>query len=325
VIAALIAILSAGAIPQGETRYRFELAGERIGVAELRVRCEGGRCAVRWSVQTRAPEEVGGAIHARRVELESDPEGRWVGGPMEIYEDGEPVGAKGVWGAVPESLVEVVLARARGEEPPCLEVFDERTGALGKGCARRGRGATWDVDVRDERERVRLGVNGLPAEVEIPGQRVRFEADPRAVVPATPPRLFGVTVSGAPGPGEARRFCGAAVDPAPAAAVPSRVPPPSAGGATCREKTGRWLELAARAGFAGRTAVGLAWDGTAFAWHAWAEVQADGRWIPVDPTFGQLPARGPRFTVARYADGDAAARAEAGRRVLECWGRARVE
>jgi hypothetical protein len=324
-IAALLATLTVSAIAQGETRYRFELGGEPVGTAELRVRCGGARCAVRWSVRTRAPEAAGGAIHARRVELESDLEGRWIDGSLAVYEDGEPVGAKGSWGAVPVSLAELVLARARDDESPCVEVFDERSGEVGKACSRRATGASWEVDVRGERERVRMGANGLPAEVEVPGQRVGYFADPRAEVPAIPPRLFGVTVPGGRAPGEARRFCGAPLDPAPGAEVPRGVPPPAASGATCREKTARWLELAARAGLAGRAAVGVAWDGAAFAWHSWAEVQVGGAWVAVDPSFGQLPARGPRFTLARFADGDAAARAVAGRRVLECWGRARIE
>ncbi|HSN13258.1 MAG TPA: transglutaminase domain-containing protein [Anaeromyxobacteraceae bacterium] len=324
-IAALLATLTAGAIAQGETRYRFELGGEPVGTAELSVRCGGARCAVRWSVRTRAPEAAGGAIHARRVELESDLEGRWIEGPLTVYEDGEPVGAKGSWGAVPITLAELVLARARADESPCIEVFDERSGELGKACSRRASGANWEVDVRGERERVRLGANGLPAEVEVPGQRVGFFADPRAEVPASPPRLFGVTVPGEPGAAGARRFCGAPLDPLQGSERLQRVPAPSAGGATCREKTARWLELAARAGLAGRTAVGVAWDGAGFAWHSWAEVQVGAEWVAVDPSFGQLPARGPRFTLARFADGDAAARAAAGRRVLECWGRARIE
>jgi hypothetical protein len=325
VIALLLAALAAGALPQGEAHYRFELGGEPIGTAELRVRCEGGRCAIRWSVRTRAPEAAGGAIHARRVELESDVDGRWIDGQLEVFEDGEPFAGKGTWGAVPVTLAELVLARARTDEPPCIEVFDERSGEVGKACARRARGATFELDVRGERERVRMGTDGLPAEVVIPGQRVRFIADPRADVPARAPILFGVTVPGEAGEGAARRFCGTPLDPPPRPARLQRIPPPAADGATCREKTARWLELAKRAGFAGRTVVGVAWDGSAFTWHSWAEVQVDGGWVAVDATFGQLPARGPRFTLARWADGDAAARAAAGRRVLECWGRARIE
>jgi hypothetical protein len=264
-------------------------------------------------------------IHASRVEVEVDSEGRWVDGALTVTEDGVPVASRGVWGSVPVSLAELVLARARAESNPCIEVFDERTGEGGKACGRRGAGAGWELDVRGEQVRVRMGTDGLPAEVNVPAQRARFVADPRAEVPALPPRLYGVTVPGVSSPADARRFCGVAVDPPPPAGRFGRLPPPAAAGANCREKTQRWLEAASHAGGGGRTAVGVAWDGSAFSWHAWAEVQVEGRWVPVDPTFGQLPARGPRFTVARYADSDGVARAAAGRRVLECWGRARVE
>jgi hypothetical protein len=324
VIAPLVAALVAATLPQGEVRYRFELGGETVGTAELRVRCRDASCAVRWSARTRAPEAAGGAIHARRVEVEVDQDGRWVEGPLVVQVDGEPVASRGRPGAVPVSLAEVVLARAREEVSPCIEVFDEQTGEAGRACARRGGLATWDLDVRGEAERVRMGADGLPAEVTVPAQRARFVADPRAEVPAEAPRLYGVTVPG-PGEAQARRFCGIPLDPPTAGAPVARIPPPAADGPSCREKTARWLEAAARAGFAGRTAVGVAWDGSAFAWHAWAEVRLDGGWIPVDPSFGQLPARGPRFTLARWADGDEAARAAAGRKVLACWGRARVE
>lgn len=324
-IAALLATLAASALPQGEARYRFELGGEPIGTAELRIRCRDAQCSVRWSVSTRAPEAAGGAIHVRRVEVDVDSEGRWLEGALGVTEDGVPDGAHGTWGNVPVTLAEVVLARARTDATPCIELFDERTGKAGKACARRGAGASWELDVNGEPERVRLGANGLPAEVIVPGQRARFVADPRAEVPPLPPRLFGVTVPGLPVPGRAGTFCGAPLDPEPGEPRLGRLPPPRAEGASCREKTARWLEAAARLRIQGRTAVGVAWDGSGFAWHAWAEALVDGRWIPVDPTFGQLPARGPRFSLGRYAEGDLEARAAAGRRILGCWGRARVE
>jgi transglutaminase-like putative cysteine protease len=69
----------------------------------------------------------------------------------------------------------------------------------------------------------------------------------------------------------------------------------------------------------------VAWDGAAFVWHAWAEVRSAGTWVPVDPSFGQLPARGPRFTVGRFGPDDLRTRDEAGARILACWGTARVE
>lgn len=323
-IAPLAAALVLAALPQGEVRYRFELGEEPIGTAALRISCAGARCTARWSVSTRAPEVAGGAIHQRRVEVETDAEGRWVDGKLAVLEDGEPVPARGGWGAVPVSLAEVVLARARADAQSCVEIFDERSGGAGKACARRGANG-WELEVAGVTERVRVGTNGFPAEVVLPTQRARFAADPRAEVPAQPPRLYGVTVPGPVSAAEARRFCGAPVDPASPPGPLDRLPPPTAQGANCREKAARWLGLAARAGVTGRTAVGVAWDGSAFAWHAWAEALVDGKWVAVDPTFGQSPARGPRFTVARWADGDEPARAAAGRRVLECWGRARVE
>lgn len=324
VLAAAVA-LELTALPQGEVRYRFELGGERVGTAELRIRCEGPRCAVRWSVNTRAPEAAGGAIHARRVEVETGLDGVWRDGPLAIHDDGVPAEGRGVWGAVPASLAEVVLARAGEDASPCIEIFDERSGRPGRACARRGSGATWELDVNGEVERVRLGSSGLPAEVLLPGQGARFVADPRAEIPPQAPRLYGVTVPGPDSPSGARSFCGVPVDPAPPARVAAGLPPPTSDGASCREVTARWLAAAARAGHPGRTAVGVAWDGAAFSWHAWAEVRIGGGWIPVDPSFGQLPARGPRFTLGRFADGDDAARESAGRRILDCWGRARVE
>jgi hypothetical protein len=323
-IGALLATMAAVALPVGEARYRFELAGETVGTAQLRIDCAGARCTVRYAVSSRAPEDAGGVIHSRRVVVETDGEGRWIDGAVEVLEDGEAVGGRGIWGAVPSALAEVILARARVESGPCIEIFDERTGDLGKACARRGAGA-WELDVKGESERVRMGAAGLPAEIALPGQRARFVADPRAEVPSQPPRLYGVTVAGEAGSAAARAFCGVPVDPVPREPLPARLPPPAAEGANCREKTARWLAAAARAGFAGRTAVGVAWDGAAFSWHAWAEVLLGGRWVAVDPSFGQAPARGPRFTVARWADGDGAAREAAGRRVLACWRSGRVE
>jgi transglutaminase-like putative cysteine protease len=136
--------------------------------------------------------------------------------------------------------------------------------------------------------------------------------------------LYGTRVPGPAHPGAARSFCEVPRDPPPHPARRSGVPPAEATGASCREKTEHYLRAVRRVGLPGRTAAGVAFDGRAFVWHEWAEVQVDGAWIPVDPTFGELPASGPRFTVARWADDDRAARVAAGRRILACWGRASV-
>jgi transglutaminase-like putative cysteine protease len=166
-------------------------------------------------------------------------------------------------------------------------------------------------------ERVRFRASpGLPAEeVVVVGQGARFLADPAALVPARVGSLFGARAEVGP---EEALWCGVRRDPEPAA-TPAAVPRQFPAGASCRERTARYLAAAAAQGLAGRHAVGVAFDGSALVWHEWAELQADGRWIPIDPSFGQAPARGPRFTLARWSDGDGASRAEAGRKVLACW------
>jgi hypothetical protein len=225
---------------------------------------------------------------------------------------------------VPALLVEPVLAaRLAGAAEACLETADELTGAPRRAWGRR-EGVRLRIELGGELERVRMGGDGFADEVELPGQRTRFVRDSRAAVPARPPRLFGVEVGGPAEPARATRFCGVARDPAPPA-PPSGLPAPRAEGATCREQTSDWLGRARAAGWHGRTAVGVAWSGAAWSWHAWAEVRVGATWVPVDPSFGEAPARSPRFTLATWGEGDEPARAEAGRRILACWGRSRVE
>ena len=56
----------------------------------------------------------------------------------------------------------------------------------------------------------------------------------------------------------------------------------------CNEHSVLFAALARAAGVPARIAIGLAWSEalSAFGYHAWVEVYA-GRWIPMDPTFGQ--------------------------------------
>ena len=53
-----------------------------------------------------------------------------------------------------------------------------------------------------------------------------------------------------------------------------------------------------------RVAVGVGyWPmGEGFGWHAWAEVQVEGTWFTVDPTWNQVNADA---THIKFADGDA--------------------
>jgi hypothetical protein len=217
----------------------------------------------------------------------------------------------------------VLAGRLAGPGLGCLEAADELTGAPLLACGRHD-GDRLRIDLGGELEWVRPGADGFADEVELPGQRSRFVRDPRAAVPSLPPRLHGVEVAGPAEPERARRFCGVGRDPTPGAPPPG-LPEPRADGASCREQVAAWLALAGAAGWRGRTAVGVAWSGAAWSWHAWAEVRVGERWVPVDPAFGQSPARSPRFTLATWEAGDEPARAGAGRSILGCWGRARVE
>lgn len=324
---ALAAALLAAALPEGRARWRFELSGEHVGVVELAVRCGGERCAVAWTSERRAPADAGGRRTTRRVELDVDRDGAWRGGRIRVVDDAGDLAVAGYAGAVPSVLAEVVLAKASPTPRPgaetCLAAFDEVSGLRGTACGRR-EGDAVAVTVLGVAEEVAPGAGGFPARIEIPSQRARFVRDDEATAPHEAPRLYGVAVAGPDDASAARSFCGVARDPDPPAAGPGRLPPPRADGASCRDKTAAWLAAARRAGLTGRTAVGVAFDGARFAWHAWAEVRLERGWIAVDPTFEQLPARGPRFTVATSDDRDERARQRAGERVLACWGKAQV-
>jgi hypothetical protein len=58
----------------------------------------------------------------------------------------------------------------------------------------------------------------------------------------------------------------------------------------CNEHTVLYTALARAAGVPARMCVGLAHQRGAFYYHAWPEVYLRGRWVAVDPTFGQWPA-----------------------------------
>lgn len=318
---ALVAALLLAGLPEGSARYRVELGGAPVGVAELAVRCGGDRCVAEWRAELRLPEAAGGGIRVRRVRVEVDREGRLAGGSS-VEEDGALRPGAAVVSAVPATVAELVLAARARAGPGCVEVFDEASGAVGRACARR-EGAAVAIDVLGVAARLVPAPDGFPAELTIAAQGARYLRDGRASVPARPPPL-DVRVAGPADPAAARTFCGTPVD-APSPAAPAGIPAPVAPGETCREKAAAWVAAAAARGLDARTAVGVAHDGRGFVWHTWAEVRAGGAWVPVDPSFGEAPARGPRFTLARFRAGDGEARDAAGRRILACWGRARVE
>ena len=319
--------LALSALPaEASRRYRWEIAGEPVGWASLSVRCGEGRCRVRFESASLRPEAAGGGATSRRLEAETDPDGLLLGASWtgEGTGGGQHRQASGERAAA--LLAEVLLAGADEGERRCLEVEDEVSGEAGTACATR-RGQWLEGTVRGEPLRVRGAAGRLPEEVVLPGQGSRFAADSSAALPPRPPRLFGVRVAAPPGAegDPALRFCGLQPEPADPEPPPRRIPLEFVDATSCREAAARWLEAAAGRGLSGRHVLGVAFDGAGFVWHEWAEVRADGRWVAVDPAFRQAPALGLRFAVARYAPGDAAARAEAGRRVLACWGRARIE
>jgi hypothetical protein len=314
---ALAAPLAGAALEDGGARYRAELAGEHVGWAELRLACRAGTCEVRWESALRLPGEAGGGTTGRRVRAAvARADGAARGGVAERLVDGRARTATPIApGHAPASVAELLLARAEDGERRCVRVRDEESGREGEACARRD-GAWLEGEVLGEPIRFRSARAGPPEEVDLPAQRMRFVADARAELPARAPRLYGTSVAL---PRGATRFCGVEVDPPPPAAGPE-IPRAPAAGASCRERAASYLRLARRAGLEGRLAVGVAFDGQGFVWHAWTELLSGGRWIPVDPSFEQVPAEGPRFTLARYDEEDGAARAAAGRRVLACWG-----
>ena len=332
VAAALAVAVAAAPLATGTARWRFELAGEHVGVVELGLACTGERCAIAWASERRAPAELGGRRTSLRIEAEVDREGAWRGGKLRVVDEGAALKVEGLEGAVPASIAELVLAR---RVPPaarkgwqsalpsgpevCVEVFDEPTGRQGRACAHRD-GEALAVTVLGVDEVVATAADGFPASVAIPRQGARFVRDDAATTPRSAPRLNGSVVPGPKDPVEAGSFCGVPRDPDVEGDV-AFLPAPRAEGAGCVERTSAWLARAARTGLQGRTAVGVAWDGSRWVWHAWAQVRLERGWIPVDPSFGQLPARGPRFTLAVHEPGDEAARIRAGERILACWGR----
>jgi len=321
---ALLALVLLAGLPQSAARrYRMEIGLAPVGIAELSVRCNAAGCRARFETETRLPEAGGGGLSRRRVLVATD----HLGTVREAYvgRDGDPRRAPGV-GAVASILAEVLLADVPAGARRCLEVVDEETGRTGEACATR-RGSWVEGEILKERVRFRPGADGLPDEVVLSDQGTRFVADAAAAVPARAPRMLGAVVA-APAGAEAERglrFCGVESEEDDAEPPPPGIPRDFPEEGSCREKTAAWLRHAREVGLEGRHAVGVAWDGASFVWHEWAELHIAGRWVGVDPSFRQVPAQGPRFALARFEEGDEGARIEAGRKVLACWGKARVQ
>jgi hypothetical protein len=74
-----------------------------------------------------------------------------------------------------------------------------------------------------------------------------------------------------------------------AVTIPSAIQVLASRKGDCNEHTQLFIALSRAAGVPARAAAGLARVGSKFYYHAWPEVFV-GRWIAVDPTFGQFPA-----------------------------------
>lgn len=312
---ALLAVLPDAA----SRRYRVEIGGQAVGVATLSVRCERARCTGLFETALRVPEAGGGGVARRTVKVTTDREGMLL--------DAEAGGKrrKGAGEAVASILAEALLAGAPDGERRCIPVEDAETGRPGTACATR-HGAWLEGEVLGEPVRFRSAPGGLPDEVVLPAQETRFVADPAAAVPARAPASFGSAVPAPPGAELERSllFCGLAPEPEDPAPPPAGLARDFPERGNCQQKSEAYLRGVRDDGLEGRLVVGVAWDGTHFVWHEWVEVGGARRWIAVDPSFRQLPAQAPRFVVARFAPGDEAGRAEAGRKVLACWGKARI-
>ena len=292
----MIAVLLAAvaALPSATQRYRVEIAGQPVGFAELRVACDERECTVRWESALRAPEPAPDVVLGRIVEAVTEPDGR-ARSVRVLVDEGlgtreADVGA----GPVPASAVELLLAATPDGERRCVTVREEATGDVGPACARR-RGE-W---LEGESSASRCASARTPAR-----RRSRWSSPrstraswpiPAADVPASPPRLFGTEVPLAPGAASARalRFCGIEAEPRRTARVAADIPRDFPDGATCREKTARYVAAAERKGFTARHVVGVAWDGSAFSWHEWAELWSEREWLPVDPLLPPGPRRRP--------------------------------
>jgi hypothetical protein len=299
-----------------------ELGGEPIGWASLSVECGAADCHGEWMSGLRAPGAAGGQVMEKRIRFLTDRDGRAREMTLRTGEAAER-SVPGARGRIPASLAELLLSGALEGERRCLDVIEEESGRQGSACGTRTgewiREEVFGLDVRVLAPRA-----GAPLQVLIPEHRVRFTADSKASLPVKAPSLWGVEVPMPAGarPDEPLRFCGADAQSTWAEGRTPSIP----GGLTgsCRERTAAYAAMAASQGFSVRHVVGPAWDGRSFAWHEWAEVSVQGRWIAVDPTFGQAPAEGPRFAVARFTHGDETERAAAGAKILSCWGRDRI-
>ena len=112
-------------------------------------------------------------------------------------------------------------------------------------------------------------------------------ADPRIVQLAR--RIRGDTRDPVIAARRINRWVYDSLEKAVAITIPSAIQVFDARSGDCNEHTQLFIALARAAGIPARAAAGLAHVGNRFYYHAWPEVFV-GKWVAVDPTFGQFPA-----------------------------------
>lgn len=73
------------------------------------------------------------------------------------------------------------------------------------------------------------------------------------------------------------------------------------GTGNCQSHARLYAALVRAAGIPSRFVSGLVYMGEGFVYHSWAESYLDGKWVPVDPTFGEVPAN---LTHIKLVEGD---------------------
>lgn len=154
------------------------------------------------------------------------------------------------------------------------------------------------VDMQDLRPEA-----GDPNVVQYLQPEAFIESDDPEIVRAAGEAVDGVI--GARARAEAlTRYVNATVQKKPTVSLPSAREVLRTRIGDCNEHTVLLVALARAAKVPARIAVGLAYVRGAFYYHAWAEVYIEerrnrGYWLPVDPTFNQVPADSTHFRLAR--------------------------
>lgn len=129
----------------------------------------------------------------------------------------------------------------------------------------------------------------LESTATIPSQHLEIIEKAREVVSDAPTRLEAVT--------RLNDFVFNYVEKIPAMGVPNGLAVLRQAQGDCNEHTALFVSLARAVGIPARIAAGVVYSDRvgeygAFYYHAWPEVRLGGptEWVPVDPTFGQVPA-----------------------------------